>query len=185
MAITNGFKPSRKPTDLELRRVVVANAVGSSALTIGIGSALQPGATGHNRFATVCGTSNPVLGVVVGLEFQGKITELTSILGINAAKSTSSATAGVYSDNETSGDWTVVYIPTAIPITYTATLSAAAGTTTDSAGFGYFNLGSTAGGGTLDETSITLFGGTAGQFWSNGALTTTSTSVTGHFYKTL
>ena len=181
MAITNGFKPTRRPTDLEVRRVTLANAVGSSALTVGIGTALAPGATGHTRFATAASTSNPIIGIVIGLIYQGnKVSELTSLLGVNASKSTSNPLGGIYSDNETSGDWAVDYIPAYVPISYSATLSAAAETTTNSSGLGWFRTHSTAGAGTLDESSILLFTDTtiaSHQFWSNGALTSTSTSI--------
>lgn len=182
MAITNGFKPFRKPLDLEIRRITIANALATSGYTIGVGSALQPGATAHTRFATGATSSNPILGVVIGLIFQGKVSEVTSILGTNSAKGTSSAIANVYNDNETSGDWQLDYIPSYIPISYSATLSQAAGTTTDSAGLGYFNLtaissSSNIGSGTLDETSIALYSGTQGQFWSFGTTTTTGTAI--------
>lgn len=205
MSITNGFKPLRKPTDIEVRRLTLSNAVGTSALTIGVGSALQVGTTGggtasvyaHSAFATGAGTSNPVLGIVISLIFKGKITEYSSIVGVNSAggtgttpatwapTSTVNQTANVYNDNEYSGNWQVEYIPTYIPIQYTATLNAVAETTANSSGAGWFRIyASTAGHGTLDESTILPFTDTTianHQFFSYGTTVPGGTTVNGHF----
>lgn len=196
------FVPLKEVPTHQLRRAVIANAVGSSTYTIGAGVAIQPGATGHNDFVTEATSSNPVLGVVLAIEYQNKITELSSVAGINAA--TTNAAPG--NDNETAGAWKVVYIPSNIPIDYLADVSAVTGTTTNSQGFGYLNLiaatTGTTGGATLDETSIALFTGTQGQFFSNGGYAPTvsvpggnpdvpltavnaTKKVTGHWSKTL
>lgn len=191
------FLPLKEVPTHQLRRVVIANAVGAGTYTIGVGTCIQPGATGHNSFATVATSSNPVLGVVVGIEYQNKIVELSSVAGVNSA--TTALAPG--NDNETAGLWKVVYIPSNIPVDYIADLSAASGTTTNSGGLGYLNLiavtTGVTGGATLDETSIALFSGTQGQFWTNGAYLTNPGSnsdlpisvvnntkkVTGHFSK--
>lgn len=192
MAIINGFYPTRKALDYEIRRAVVANAVGTGTYTIGIGSAIQPGATAHTGYVTGATSSNPVLGTVTALIYQGKVTEVTSIVGVNAAQGTSVATAATYTDNETSGNWLVEYIPSNLPIQYSATLSATSGTTTNSGGAGWFNLtavsnSSNVGSGTLDESSVAIYSGTQGQFWSAGVNTfpTAGTAVTGHWSKVL
>lgn len=152
-----------------LRRSIIANAVGTGTYTIGLGTAIQPGATGHNKFVTVATSSNPVLGIVVAIEYQNKIVELSSVAAVNGA--TTALAPG--NDNETAGLWKVVYIPTYVEVDYLADLSANSGTTTDSGGNCYLNLiavtTGVTGGATLDETSVALFGGTAGQFWSYGA----------------
>ncbi len=171
-----------------LRRATIANAVGASALTIANGVALQPGATGHNKFVTVSGTSNSVLGVVTSIEATGKVvTEVTSVVGTNSALGSNNPYANVYNDNETNANpWKVVYIPSNLPIDYVADTSAATGTTTNSGGLGWFNLAS--GAAKLDETSIALFSGTQGQFWSYGAITdpiSNTSQVTGHWSKIL
>jgi hypothetical protein len=119
------------------------------------------------------------LGVVIGLEYQNKIVELSSVVGINAA--TTSAAPGT--DNETTGGaWKVVYIPANLAVDYIADLSAAAATTTDSAGFGWFNLiaatTGVTGGATLTESGVAIFSGTQGQFWSNGASIAKSSTTT-------
>lgn len=164
------FRPLIEVPTHTLRRAVIANAVGTGTYTIGAGTVIQPGATGHTKFVTVATSSNPILGVVVGIEYQNKIVELSSVAAINAA--TTSAAPG--NDNETNGYWKVVYIPSNVQsINYSADTSAALATTTDSTGLVYFNLiavtTGVTGGATIDESSVTLFGGTAGQLFSYGA----------------
>ncbi len=156
------FVPLRRPTDIETRKATIGNSI-----TVTIGDAVQPGATTHAG-AVVAGTSGLLLGVVVAIEQNGKVSELSAV-----------TTA---SDNETTNKYVAVYIPTWIPIEYTATLSAAAGTTTGSNLMGFFNLTTAA---TLDETTYVVFSGTAGQFFSYGVTSYSTTNVQGHFYKTL
>lgn len=180
-----GFIPLRRPTDAEIRRATLANAVGSSTYVVSIGSALQPGATGHNSYVTVAASSSPILGVVTGIVLNGKVCELNSCTGVNSAL-TGTPSTGPGTDNETYNVWAVDYIPSWIPMEYTATLSAAAGTTTNSGGFGYFNLVGAGNSTTLDETSVLLFTNpTTGQFWSRGVTSYSTTTVVGHFFKTL
>lgn len=185
MAITNGFFPSRKPLDLQMRRAFLANVVGSSTLVMGIGSALQTGAASgaHTGYVTLSnGTAaNFVLGVVTALVYQGKVTELTSFTGVNATgTSAASGTA-----NETSKDWAVDYIPAFLPITWNGTMGAAAETTAGSSGQGFLGISTgVTGAGTLLESSYVIFSGTQTQFWSFGTATpgsTTQTAVTGHW----
>lgn len=186
--------PLREVPTHNLRRATIANAIATSTYTLAPGTALQPGATGHTKFVTQATSSNPILGIVLGIEFLNGISELNSVIGVNAASTVAGTNikASVYNDNETTGYYRVIYIPSNIPVDYTADLSANSGTTTDSAGNGFFNLiaattGAT-GGATLDETSITLFGGTAGQFWSYGSVTepiVNKKQAIVHVYKTL
>lgn len=161
--------PSKEIPTHNLRRSVIANAVGAATYTIGLGTAIQPGATGHTKFVTEATSSNPILGVVVGIEYQNKIVELSSVAGVNSA--TTALAPG--NDNETNGYWKVVYIPSSVPVDYVCDTSAALGSTTDSAGTVYFNLiaatTGVTGGATLNEASVALFGGTQGQFFSYGA----------------
>lgn len=178
------FRPLKEIPTRDLRRAVIANVVGSSALTIAVGDALQPAATGNNQFVTEAGTSNPVLGTVASIVRSGVVvSEKNSVTGSNTAFASAPNTAVVQNDNQTYKIWAVDYVPSNLPVEFEADLSAAAGTTTNSGGFGFFNLAS--GAATLDETSITLFGGTAGQFWSNGVTSYSPTKVTGHWYKVL
>lgn len=161
--------PSKEVPTHSLRRAVIANAVGSSTYTIGVGTAIQPGATGHVKFVTEATSTNPILGIVVGIEYQNKIVELSSVVGVNSA----TTALNVGNDNETNGYWKVVYIPSVVPVDYVCDVSAALGTTTDSAGHVYFNLiaatAGVTGGATLSESSVALFSGTQGQFFSYGA----------------
>ena len=161
--------PQKEVPTHNLRRAVIANAVGTGTYTIGLGTVIQPGATGHTKFVTTAAATNPILGVVIGIEYQNKITELSSVAGVNGA--TTALAPG--NDNETNGYWKVVYIPSNVNVDYVADMSAALGTTTDSAGNVWFNLitlttGAT-GAATLDEASVALFSGTQGQFFSFGA----------------
>lgn len=156
----------------QLRRAIIANAVGTSTYTIGVGTAIQPGATGHVKFITEATSSNPILGVVIGIEYQNKIVELSAVVGVNSA----TTALNVGNDNETAGLWKVIYVPSNVPVDYLADLSANSGTTTDSGGFCYLNLiaatAGVTGGATLDESSVAVFSGTQGQFFSNGAYVT-------------
>lgn len=159
------LKPLRRPTDMELKKATIGNSI-----TVAIGDAVQPGATTHAAMV-VQATTGLVLGVVIGIEQNGKISELSSVL--------------TASDNETTNKYVAVYIPTWIPMEYEADLSAAAGTTTGSGLMGSFNLVSATSGGNLDETSYLVFSGTAQQFFSYGVTPYSTTKVRGHFLKTL
>lgn len=159
------FKCLRRPQDVELKKATIGNSI-----TVAIGDAIQPGAT-TSAGVVVQGTTGLILGVVVAIEQNGKISELSSV-----------ATA---SDNQTTNKYVAVYIPTWSDMEYEADLSAAAGTTTGSNLVGFFNVVSATTGGTLDETSYVVFSGTAGQFLSYGVQSYSTTKVRGHFYKTL
>lgn len=155
------LKPLRRPTSGELKKATIGNSI-----TVAIGDVVQPGAT-TNAGVVVQATTGIVLGVVVGIEQNGKISELASV-----------ATA---SDNQTTNKYVAVYIPAWIPMEYEADLSAAAGTTTGSNLMGSFNLVSATTGGNLDETSYLVFSGTAQQFFSYGVQSYSTTKVRGHF----
>lgn len=147
----------------------------SLSSTVTIGDALIPGATGHNK--SVKGGANTT-GVLVGV----LVAILNATYGPTELNSVTTS-----STNES----TPVYYAQFIPLTtpgqkFRATLSAAAGTTTDSGGMGSFNLSSTLSG-TLDETSIALFSATEKQFFSWGVDPTDPSNLTviGSFAKTL
>jgi len=180
--------PQRKPTDLEYRRATIANVVGSSALTVKVGDTIVPGATGHAKFVTNSPATGPILGVVVSLVFQGKVSEVTSVVGVNTASTAAGALqSNVHNDNETYGYWQVDYIPAYIPLQYIADVDATLGTTTDSTGHGYFSV-VTATPGILSESSFviwsTISSGTSGtsQFFSYGAYPGQTKKVVGHLY---
>ena len=178
------FRPLREVPTRDLKRAVLANAVGSSALTITIGDAIQPGATGNNSYVTDAATSGLVLGTVAAVVRSGiVVSEKNSVTGSNTAYASAPNTAVTQNDNQTYKIWAVDYVPSNIPVEYEADLSQAAGTTTNSGGLCFLNLAS--GAATLDETSVALFGGTAGQFWSYGVTAYSTTKVIGHWYKVL
>jgi len=150
-------------------------AVISLSSTVKVGDALIPGATGHNKsLKSAVNTTGMIVGVAVAIVgAKGNVLELNSV-----------TTA---STNESSPVYYVQYIPLGTPgLQFKATLSAAAGTTTDSDGIGSFNLSSTDGA-ILDETSIALFSATEKQFFSFGLDDTDNTNKTviGVFAKTL
>lgn len=155
-------------TDFEVR--VIAN---SQLVTVG--DALIPGATGHNK--AVLGATNTtgmIIGVCVAIVgFNGNILELNSV------------TTG--SANETTPVHYAQFIPLSTPgLKFSATLSQAAGTTTNSDGMGSFNMSASVSG-KLDETSIALFSSTEKQFFSYGldSSDTAKLTVIGSFAKTL
>ena len=150
----------------------VAGIANSQTLTVG--DAIVPAATSHTKFVTgAASNSTTILGVVTAiLNAQGGYTGLQSVAAGAA--------------NETTLVYQVQYIPTAIPgVLYKATLSAAAGTTTDSDGIGTFNMYST--NDKLDETSIALLTATKKQFLSLGLdpADTSKKTVIGYWGKTL
>lgn len=184
------IKPNKKVQDQDLKKAVIANAVAASGYVLSIGDAIQPGATGHNKYVTGAASSGLILGVIVGLEYNGKIMEVDSVTGVNTASTASGALAlNMHNDNETTKSWKVVYIPAYVDMEYIADLDATAGTTTDSDGAGFFNLlgvSSTKGtAGKLDESTIALFGGTAGQFSSYGLADGETAKVVGKINKAL
>lgn len=157
------FKALRRPVDGELKKATIGNSI-----TVAIGDVIQPGAT-TSAGVVVQGTTGLLLGVVIGIEQNGKISELNSV-----------TTA---SDNQTTNKFVAVYIPTWITMEYEVDLSAVAGTTTGSNLMGFFNIVSGTTGGNLDETSYVVFSGTAGQFFSYGVQSFSTTKVRGHIYK--
>ncbi len=159
------FKPLRRPVETELKKATIGNSI-----TVAIGDVVQPGATTHAG-VVVQGTTGLLLGVVVGIEQNGKVSELNSV-----------ATA---SDNETTNKYVAVYIPSYISMEYEMDLSAASGTTTGSGLMGFFNIVSATTGGTIDETSYVVFSGTAGQVFSYGVQSYSTTKIRGHIYKPL
>ncbi len=179
--------PNKKIQDQDLKKAIIANAVGANAYVLSVGDAIQPGATGHVKFVTGAASSGLILGVVVALEYNGKVLELNSVTGVNSTSAVAGQTK-VGNDNETTGAWKVVYIPAYVPMEYIADMSAALDTTTDSGGNVFFPLqgvSSTAGtAGTLNEAAPALFGGSATQFVSNGSYEGSTTKVVAHIYKT-
>lgn len=182
------IKPQRKPSDLEYRRATIANVVGSSALTVKVGDAIVPGATTHTKYVTNAAATGPILGIVVNLIFMGKVAEVNSVTGVNTASTAAGALqSNVHNDNETYGYWQVDYIPAYVPMQFIADVDDTLGTTTDSAGMGYFQVVTTTPG-ILDESTFviwsTISSGTSGtsQFFSYGAYPGQTKQVIGHLY---
>ncbi len=165
------FRALKEVPSHDLKRAVIGNSITSFAA----GWAIQPGATTHNTAVVGAANSGLVLGVCLAIEGNaGQVLELNS-------KTTAS-------NNETVVGIKAVYLPSYIPMEYEVEMDDVAGTTTDSGGLAFFNLvsGNPA---LIDESTITLFGGTAGQFWSFGTLpykyVSTRSVISGHWYKTL
>ena len=183
--------PNKSVELTDLKKAVIANSVGANAYYIGIGDLIQPAATSHNKFVVPAATTGLVLGVVVGLEYAGKPAEVKYTKGINTASTAAGASSSnVHNDNETTGYWKVVYIPSHVPMEYKADMSAATGTTTDSGGVAFFPcLGPSASvvesAGTLNEASPALFGGSIAQFISYGVSVESASKVVGYIYETL
>lgn len=181
------FTPLKKYDEVDFQVAVIAN---SQKLTIG--DVMMPGATTQAPYATpaINGTSQYtgiMLGVVRSILTNGKPAEVNSIT--------------VASDNQTTGLYSVEYIPCYYDIKWLADCSADLGTTTGSDTYmamfylGYNSAGhtNTAYGisGQLDETSVAVFT-TQLQFFSYGAYkegnvnatTGKYTQVTGKFCPT-
>ena len=160
------FTPYKKtPDDFDLMLFPLG-----ASLTCYVGDVLAIGGTGHNK-ALVTGVSlstTPVYGVLMGIRgAEGQVLELDSV------------TTGA--GNETTTVYYGLVCPAYLPIKWTATLSATAGTTTGSDGACFFATGSTHG--QLDETSVAFIAGTKKVFWSDGLDTrdTTNKTVIGYF----
>lgn len=165
------FKLTKRIDDTLVKSSVIANSV-----TVGVGDAIIGGATGHATVITgAANTSGVIIGVIIGITgLNGKVYEVDRV-----------TTA---SDNETTKKYYATWIPAYEDNEFTVNLTAAAGTTTDSAGFGFFNMDSSAGShGKLLESSFALWSGTAGQFSSYGTDPNDPTNLTviGHFNKKL
>jgi hypothetical protein len=156
------FKPLRLVSNEDLKSAVIANSQ-----TITIGDAITPAATSSAGAVTGATGSYPVVGIVV------------SIVGANGQVLEKSAVT-VASNNETVGIIGVQYIPTYIPMEYSATLSNTAGVTSYSKLPGMFALSTQA---LLDETSWTVYS-TVKQFFSFGVDPLVPTQVIGHFTPT-
>jgi hypothetical protein len=180
--------PNKRVELNDIKTAVVANVVGTNAYVLSVGDAIQPGPTSHNKYVTGAASSGLILGVVTAIRLNGKVSEVGSITGVAAAKTGTPGT-GPGTDNETYKVWSVDYIPAYVPMEYKADLSAVAGTTTDSDGFGMFALKgvSTTKGdaGTLNEASIALFGGSAAQFVTHGVSVDSTSKVVGRINQTL
>ena len=141
--------PGRRVTDVDKKTAIIANAVGTGAYYMGVGGVIIPGATGHVFAGTapaitpfVTGATSSaalVLGVITAITCNGKVSEVTNVLGVNAAETGSKAT-GPGTDNETYKVWGVEYLPAYVPMEYIADFSAAIGTTTDSGANAYFTM---------------------------------------------
>ena len=131
-------------------------AVIANSAALAVGDAIVPAATGHTKAVTgAANNTTTILGVVTAILNAGY-----GFTGLN------SVTAGA--SNETTPVYYVQYLPTSVPgVKYKATLSQAAGTTTNSDGIGSFNMSSSVNG-KLDETSIALLTATSKQFISLG-----------------
>ena len=165
------FRPLNKVHDQDVKRIVLANAVGASALTVKVGDAITLGATTHSKYATNATTTSKILGIVTALVQSGKVSEKTSVTGVNATTAVNANSNVVSNDNETYGTWSVDYIPSYIPMEYEADVSAPLVTTTDSSGIGsYFTIVSGTPG-TLDETTALI--------WSTAVGSATNFTVTG------
>lgn len=160
------FIPLRRPMDTELKSATIVNSA-----TVAIGDAVVPGATTQAGAITAAGATGLILGVVFEIIQNGKVCELSSVTAA--------------SDNETTNKYIARYVPTWVKMEYTADLDAAAGTTTGSNLVGFFDLTSGGSPSTLDESTYVVFSGTAGQFFSYGVTSYSTTKVVGHFYKTL
>lgn len=145
------FRPLKRVEGQDLKRITLANAVGSSTLTVTVGDLIYIGATTHSKYATQATTSSKVLGVVTALVRAGIPCEKTTVTGINAA----GTAASPGTDNETTGLWSVDYIPSYIPMEYEADIDAVAGTTTDDSGVGtYFTITSGTPGLVLNSSAL-------------------------------
>jgi hypothetical protein len=149
-------------------------AVIANSQTLTVGDAIVPAATGHTKAVTGAASSTTtILGVVTAI--------LSANYGFTGLQSVAAGAS-----NETTPVYYVQYLPTAVPgVKYKATLSQAAGTTTNSNGIGSFNMYSV--NGKLDETSIALFSATEKQFVSLGLdpSDTANLTVIGYWGKTL
>lgn len=161
------FRSLKQAENHDLKSAIIGNSQ-----TVSVGDAIVPGATGHNAaIVGAASTSGYILGVIVGIVgLNGKVLEI----------STNYAAA---SNNETVGGISVKYIPSYLDFEFEADLQQAVGTTTNSGGLCWLNMYSV--NGQLDETSVALFSGTAGQFWSYGNPSYSTTKVQGHWWKNL
>ena len=165
------FKLTKRVSPALIKSAVIGNSA-----VLKVGDAIIGGATGHaTAVVGAYNTTGIVIGVVASITgLNGKVLELDSVTAA--------------SNNETTKTYWVTYFPTYEDYEFTVPLTAAGGTTTDSAGFGFFNLDSASNSnGTLLESSFALWSGTAGQFSSFGLdpLDNTNKSVIGHFNKKL
>lgn len=173
------FKPFKNipVADQDIETAVMVNSI-----TLAIGDAIIPASTAANS-AFVTGATNTtgtVLGVVVGFT---PITQTAAGTGQTLEQSTFTSA----SNNQTVAKIGVKYIPARLVNKWIADISAAAGTTTGSAGIGFFNLSTTLNG-TLNEGSYVIYSGTAGQFVSYGVATNfgaqyPNTEIIGFFNK--
>lgn len=149
---------------------IIQGAILSNSITVKIGDAVIIN-TGSPEFVTVNGSGT---GIILGTVRAIK----NGPAGGNVfLQETSVATA---SNNQTVGLINVDVLASNAPTTYVADLSAAAGTTTNSQYFGYFNiLSGTAG--TLDESSYSA--SAEKQFLSYGVNPGNSSQVIGIFTK--
>lgn len=161
------IKPLKRPSTQDLKSAIIAN---SAALTLG--DYIVPGTSTSSEFVSEATNSSALLlGVILGFEGKGG-----TVLELDALT--------VASNNQTVAQSQAVYLPSYIPMEFSADLNAAAGTTSGSDGIGFFTIASGLGG-TLDESSWVAFSGTASHFVSFGPDPLNSSKVFGHTYKTL
>jgi hypothetical protein len=188
------IRPLRRVTEYDVKRAVIANAVGTGAYPVSIGDAIQPGATGNAKYVTCAAATSPILGIVTSLIVNtSKVTEKSTATGV-ASDLLGAVSTGPGTTNQTYLTWSVEFIPSYIPMEYEMDISAVAGSTTDSSAIGgYFNLLTlsatpNAAGDTnsvLDEGSIAIFTGTQGQFVSYGYTPYNTKKVFGKVSKVL
>jgi hypothetical protein len=165
------FRPILRVHAQDVKRIVLANAVGASALTVKVGDLITLGATTHAKYATNATTSSKILGVVTSLVQSGKVSEKTSATGVNATTAVNANSGVVSNDNETYKTWAVDYIPSYIPMEYEIDVGAPLVTTTDSDGIGSYFTITSGSPGVLLETSALI--------WSTAVTSAEQVTVTG------
>lgn len=161
------IKPAQKLLDM----YVIENAILSNSKTYTVGDAVIIN-TSAPQFVTPNGTNTTgiILGTIIG--FKNGPAAGNTYLQVNSYTTPS--------NNQTVGQVSAIILPTSDQTTYIATLSANAGTTTNSQYFGYFNMVSGTAG-QLNEASYSAT--TEGQFLSFGLVPGTLNTVMGVFTK--
>ena len=150
---------------------VIEGAVLSNSITVSVGDVVIIN-TSSPQFVTVNGSGT---GIILG-----------TVLGIKNGPAGGSVylqegTVTTASNNQTVGLVSVDILATADGTTMLATLSAAAGTTTNSQYFGYFNVKASTTPTVLDESTYSA--SSEKQFLSYGLATGSTTQVVGVFTK--
>ena len=64
--------PNKRVELNDIKTAVLANSVGSNAYVISVGDAIQPAATGHNKYVTGAASSGLVLGIITAIRQNGR-----------------------------------------------------------------------------------------------------------------